>query len=240
MSILHTTFLIHWTGKDFHGPGIELNDDIRNQYIDRLMNVLEYGFFMKPGNETIWGANGEEITGSISRTCFTEIKLSLAKQHATKYGSLGIGVNRKYILERYGGPVFYVQNGRNSNIIENFYKVNSFLNRLSQGIAGIEAIKLEFAVILAYLKNMSERDSEELIYYDELEWRITHLNRLDGKYVTTHDASKFIYRIKIKPDDIKVIVFPDSKTKNMALQRKDIHELINNPICATLDDCQYF
>jgi hypothetical protein len=87
---------------------------------------------------------------------------------------------------------------------------------------------------------MSEEDNEELIYYDELEWRITHLNRLDGTYVTTQDASKYIYRIKIKPDDIKVIVFPDNQTKRMAFQRKDIHELIDNPICATLNDCGHF
>ena len=234
MSILHTKFLIHWTGKDFHQPQNELSDDIRNQYIDRLIDVLQHGFFMKPGNETIWGTNKASITGRISRTCFTEIKLSLAKEHATKYGSLGIGVNRKYVLERYGGPVFYVQNGSNSNIIENFYKVLLFLDKHK------EEIKKEFAIICGYLKNMSEKDQEELSYYDELEWRITHLNRLDGKYVTTQDASNYIYRIKIKPEDIKVIVFPDIKTKNMTLIRSDINKLIDNPICVTLDDCQDF
>jgi len=234
MSILHTKFLIHWTGNDFHQPQNGLKDDIRNQYTDRLIDILQHGFFMNPGNETIWGANDASITGRISRTCFTEIKLSLAKQHATKYGSLGIGVNREYVLERYGGPVFYVQNGSNSNIIENFCKVLSFLDGQN------EKIKDEFAVICGYLKNMGEKDSEDLCYYDELEWRITHLRRLDEKYVTTQDANKHIYRIKIKPVDIKVIVFPDIKTKNMTLMRSDINKLIDNPICVTLDDCQYF
>ena len=80
-----------------------------------------------------------------------------------------------------------------------------------------EKIKDEFAVICGYLKNMSKKDCDELCYYDELEWRITHLRRLDEKYVTTQDATNHIYRIKIKPDDIKVVVFPDIKTKNMTL-----------------------
>lgn len=132
MSILHTKFLIHWTGKKWLQN--ELCDDIRNQYINRLIDVLQHGFFMKPGNETIWGANKASITAHISRTCFTEIKLSLAAQHAKKYGSLGIGVNRKYVLERYGGPVFYVQNGINSNIIENVYKVFNFLDKHNKEI----------------------------------------------------------------------------------------------------------
>ena len=87
---------------------------------------------------------------------------------------------------------------------------------------------------------MGEKDSEDLSYYDELEWRITHLRRLDEKYVTTQDATKHIYRIKIKPEDIKVIVFPDIKTKNITLKRRDMNKLIDNPICVTVDDCQYF
>ena len=236
-SILHSKFLVHWTGggqTDFHNSHCALNDDIRNKYVDRLLNTLQLGFFMKRGNETIWGANNQNVTASISRVCFTEIKLSLAKQHAGKYGLLGIGVSRHYVLERFGGPVFYVQNGRLSNVVENFHKVSQFL------LGQPKEVRDEFSVLTGYLKNMSERDNQELLYYDEMEWRVVHLNRLDGKYVSTQDPTNFIYRLLINPTDIKVIVFPDSRTKTMALQRPDLHALIDNPIFVTLEECENF
>ena len=232
MSALHTRFLVHWTGKEWGNE--PLDDDLRSKYIERLMDDLQHGFYMQPGDERLWGANQAEITPRIARTCFTEIKLSLAMKHAEKYGRLGIGVDRRYVLERFGGPVFYVQSGDTSNIIENFWKVWSFLREQKSDIAD------EFAVICGYLKNMSDRNCAELVYYDELEWRITHLRRLDGKYLTTQDAARHIYRIKIKPDDVKVLVFPDDRTKSMALQREDIRRLLNNPICCTLTDADNF
>lgn len=232
MSVLHSRFLIHWTGKDWAGE--PLDDKVRGKYIERLVDDLRHVFYMQPGDETLYGANHASITPRIARTCFTEIKLSLAKEYATKYGLLGIGVDRRYVLERFGGPVFYVQSGDSSNIVENCWKVWSFLDGQNKGIAD------EFAVILGYLKNMSDKNCEELTYYDELEWRITHLTRLDGEYLTTQDAARHIYRIKIMPDDVKVVVFPDGRTKYMALQRAEIRELLNNPICCALADTQDF
>lgn len=212
-----------------------LCDKIRNQYLERLKDILKNGFVMNKGNETIYGMDGSKITAGISRTCFTEIKLSLAKQHASRYGSLGIGVDRNFVLERCGGPVFYIQNGNHSNIIENFSKVLSYLQNNNQHICD------EFGIICGYLKNMSDQNEDSLKYYDEMEWRITHLTRLNEKYFQTQNESKHIYRIMIvDTSDIKVLVFPDGKTKEMALNNSDIIKLIENPICTTLDDCEHF
>ena len=48
MTILHTKFLVHWTGKDFHKPLTNpLDDRIRKHYVDRLADVLRNGFLMQ-------------------------------------------------------------------------------------------------------------------------------------------------------------------------------------------------
>jgi len=111
MSIIHSKFLVHWTGKDFHTPEAVLDDNIRKQYIDRLIDILTNGLFMNKNEEEterIYDSEGGWIQSAVSRTCFTEIKLSQAKKHAESYGQLGIGVEREFVTSRYGNPVFYV------------------------------------------------------------------------------------------------------------------------------------
>ena len=44
-------------------------------------------------------------------TCFTEIRLSASDVHAQQYGRLGFGFSRRFVIERYGGPVHYIYGG---------------------------------------------------------------------------------------------------------------------------------
>jgi hypothetical protein len=239
MTMLHTKFLVHWTGKTFHAPPTNpLDDKIRKHYVTRLADVLRNGFLMQKNtqeSERIYDAENRWVQAAISRTCFTEIKLSMAKSHAQEYGHLGIGVTREFVIERYGNPVFYVTNGDHSNIVTCARKVHDFLDKTNQDMLA------EFGTLLCYFKKMSEQNSNDLQYYDELEWRITHLIRLEQEgLVTVEDTSQHIYRIKLKSEDVKVLVFPDKQTKDMALENKDIVSLIHKPICVTMDDCENF
>jgi hypothetical protein len=235
-SILHTQFLVHWTGKDFHDPvAIDtLTDALRDRYLERLIDDIQNGFYMRPGTEHIHGSNRAPINVSGPRTCFTEIKLTQARNHAQLYGRLGIGVLREFVLERQGNPVFYVQNGDNSAIVENMDRVRG---KLSDGSDELK----QFEVLLAYAKAMSDDDSSELRYYDELEWRVVHLDRLVPKYFYEEDKSKKIYRVRLKPTDVKLVVFPDSETKEKAIRDERLALFLSTgPILVTLDDCEHF
>lgn len=238
MALLHTKFLVHWTGKDFHTPTNALDDNIRSQYITRLIDTLKNGFFMQRNTEEIekiYDVENGWIQAAIARTCFTEIKLSFAKRHAQRYGNLGIGVTREYILKRYGNPVFYVSNGKYCNIGVCARKIRDYLVRNNTDILE------EFGIFLGYLKKMGERNSDDLIYYDELEWRITHLKRLEEEdYIVPQDRSNHIYRIKLSREDIKVLIFPDETTKSLALKNNDFSNSADNPICVTMSDCENF
>lgn len=239
MSIIHSKFLVHWTGKDFHSPETILDDNIRKQYIDRLTDILTNGFFMQKNEavtERIYTPEGEWIQSAISRTCFTEIKLSQAEKHAKSYGRLGIGVDREYVISRYGNPVFYITNGDHSNICACARKVLKYLEQQKR-----DDIITEFAIIQTYFKKMGEKNSEILQYYDESEWRITHLTRLErtGALIPQNEK-EYKYRIKLSKEDVKTIVFPDEETKTLALNNQDIRNRIDNPICVTVEDCKNF
>jgi len=197
---------------------------------------LKNGFEMGKGKEEIFDLDGKLLETFISRVCFTEIKLSLARKHAKRYGSLGLGVDRDFVLKRYGNPVFYIKSG-NSNVAVNANKVLEFLKK--QDNTG--EILLEYRTLLAYFKNMNDRGSNDLRYYDELEWRITHLNRLEdeGRLLVV-DRTNHLYLLKLKPADVKVLVFPDEKTKTQAFNDTRFSKLIEKPICLTVDDCENF
>jgi len=259
MSIVHSKFIVHWTGKDFdperNYSSKLMPDKIRQLYIERLIDDLKDGFYMWKGKkeeretEKIYDCEDGWLQPEISRVCFTELKLSMAGDHAKKYGLLGIGVDRDFILKRYGNPVFYVMNGK-SNTIVNARKVFNFfmdeIKKLEQVSAQdaklrkLKGIKLEFDTLLAYFKKMNDKENE-LNLYDELEWRITHLSRLeDENLLKVIDKDNHIYRVRLTKEDIKVIVFPDRETKDVVFKYPDFLTLINNPICVTLDDCEHF
>ncbi len=236
MTILHTKFLVHWAGKEFHKPpNAPLDDNLRNKYVQTLICILKNGFEMRRGTEEIYDLDNKLLETFVSRVCFTEIKLSLARKHSQQYGSLGLGVDRDFVLNAYGNPVFYMKNGK-SNVAVNANKVLEFLRRTDNA----DDILLEFRTLLAYFKNMNEGE-DDLKYYDELEWRVTHLIRLENEgRLTVLNRANHQYLLKLEPEDIKVLVFPDEKTKKKAFEDPRFSELIDTPICLTINDCENF
>lgn len=241
---IHSKFLIHWTGKDINPYNRKLDTDMRKKYVKRLKDVLRKGLYMKPGEEKIYGKNNKWIKAEIARVCFTEIKLTQTEKHAKRYGELGIGFNRNFVLEREGNPVFYVQNGDKGHIIENFVVLRDLMDELSADKAKTK----ELEIILGYLKNMSCRNENELKYYDEMEWRIVHIDRLTGpdNYIQDNGEitkeGKKIYRLKIQSKDTHLVVFPDNETVRLALKDEEISEFFKSymPTLIVLDDCKNF
>ena len=235
---IHSKFLIHWTGKDFDS-GNNINNDIRKEYVKRLKNICEQGFRMNPGTEKIWGINNKWIEITISRICFTEIRLSQTQEPPKRFGKLGIGVHRDFVIERHGNPVFYVQSGDKGIVVENLDILYGFVKKKSKtGDKMIETLD----IILGYLKNMSDQNQSELKYYEEMEWRIVHLDELMDKYISKKDKEKNVYRLNLKPEDIRTIIFPDYKTLTLALKNKTIKNFFKKhiPTITTLDDCENF
>ena len=74
-----------------------------------------------------------------------------------------------------------------------------------------------------------------------MEWRLVY-NKNRNRIHFTGDENKGFLRVKFDASDVKVIIFPDERIKQIALQNKTIRDFFSNhmPIMATLDDCHSF
>jgi hypothetical protein len=114
---IHSDFLVHWTGKDIdkdHHPKWESDvhsktgDRVTELYLDRLRDILTYGLWMSDeGARKFRVGSSEIVIPPTPQCCFTELKLSESRRHASLYGRLGIGVKRPFAFERSGRPVAY-------------------------------------------------------------------------------------------------------------------------------------
>ena len=126
-----------------------------------------------------------EVPG-VPMICFTELRLSQVQAHTRKYGKLGIGFDRKWLMKLPGAnPVFYVSNNECGVPSTN---LNGIVNEMEK----INALRL----FLAYVKPMSDRRPElksPLSNYDEMEWRMVEWETLkqDGRDITETDCHGF-------------------------------------------------
>lgn len=234
---IHSQLLVHWTGRDLHDAGdcrSPIDDSIRKEYVARLRDTCQNGLFMNRAHESIHGRTYELSVSSL-RVCFTEIRLSAAHDHASRYGFLGIGVHRTFALERGGNPVFYVQSGEKGTINHNLTVVG---NSLKQDGNRWRAYELVFG----HLKNMSEPNSAHLKYYDEMEWRIVAFQQGLGSLFVPDPIHKGASRLVLQPVDVRLLVLPDPETMKMALSDSMILEFIKAgaPSVTTVDASENF
>lgn len=226
---IHSKILVHWTGKeDFeHLPEAEK----ARKYLDRLKDYYENGLFLKRNTEAV--IRKKKIKNLV-RLCFTEIRLSQTKTHAARYGKLGIGFIRDFVLNRGGRPVIYIPFKADVCFLEDC------LRTAYDKSADHEDVHRALKWIMAYVKRMSEKEGGDE-YYEEMEWRIVYDETPDNKFFAKgHERNT--YRLGFKPSDVKVIVFPNEKIKQMALKDKTMAHFLSQhmPTIVTLDDCDNF
>ena len=169
------------------------------------------------------------------RICFTEIRLSQANEHARRYGKLGIGFARKFIMHRGGRPVIYVPYEPHDGLLENSIKT---VHERSKDKPDLEDIHRSAKYILTHVKRMWDENNDE--FFEEMEWRLVYDESPDNEHFEAVGSG--VFRFKFVPSDIKVVIFPDKDTKKAALEDDYVGKLLSEhmPIMATLDDCSNF
>jgi hypothetical protein len=166
---------------------------------------------MMTPEEKLSGRNGSWVAYDAPMTCFTEVRLSRAREHADRYGFMGLAFERQFVLERRGGPVHYAASDGNDVIVGN---VHALLKTLLQGSRERDYL----AMNSAFIKAMSSSTSPgSLDLLEEFEWRIVHMDQMEtaGKMVAT-GLPKPAYRIPFGASDLKLLVFPDEQTVQLA------------------------
>jgi len=225
-----------------------LHPAVQVGYAELARDILLNGFWMTRPPEQLmgWvvGSDNDQLCSSarstIDVTCFTEVRLSQAEEHSKQYGLLGIGVERKFVLDRRGGPVHYVRNGPRETVVGNSLALFWYLQEKD---AQVQAELMRRNI--GFLKPMSNPGEDDYAYLDEHEWRIIHSHEEEkrGLIVRTGLERPF-YRIPVQPADVRLIVFPDADTRRLATDDEQIRSFFLRekklPIFLTLEDCRDF
>jgi hypothetical protein len=106
-----------------------------DEYVDALRKTLKPAC-KESGNlraKGLWMTkNRERILRDVfqydwAMTCFTEIKLSNVREHTKRYGKLGFGFSRDFVMERHGAPVHYVAGTDEDTITAHSFKLYRIL-----------------------------------------------------------------------------------------------------------------
>lgn len=266
---VHSDFLIHWTGEDIdrkHDPNwytkrsSKTKQECTKAYVDRLESILEYGLWMTvPEKREIQQEKNYRRT---PRTCFTELKLSESRSHADKYGRLGIGVKRPFVIKRMGRPVLYYDTNiartdwfrkqcyadlEDKSLLKFFKPMNSKKKRINYDLFGESEWRIIFNKVLlsrnykSVVNPRNRNQSKHFKYYETLSKR----SKQKLKYLLPLDSW------------LAMIIYPSLQVKNKAQSNGGIVSLIkkikgdkndpvykieggNWPIELCLDDCVHF
>ena len=103
-----------------------------------------------------------------------------------------------------------------------------------------------FSVNLSFIKNMSGPNKDDFTYLNEQEWRIVHTYSQEesGNLVST-GVQKPRYRIPVQLADVRLVVFPDDKTRTDARSDPKLNSWFQDPaalspILLSLEECGHF
>jgi Putative abortive phage resistance protein AbiGi, antitoxin len=257
---MRSDFLVHWTGKDIRGA--ENSGQLTNpktidansaeKYVTRLESILKNGLKMSRPQEKIIGGERSaripitQIVHSPPIVCFTENRLSQTFQHSSRYGFLGLAVDRKFVLDRYGGPVQYLRNHTDECLVAKLEELAEFL------ISGAQAGKNEFVdaanafshAACFYKAMSSEENSDSFDLLEEFEWRIVrtaHQIQCGNIIEVTNDD----FYLKLNPNDVKMIVSPNAEIRSRIASNMGITKWMRTgrpdfPPVLTVEECAHF
>jgi hypothetical protein len=271
-------FLVHWIGKDIHCRRPQAGDDDcrarggqcacqidhrvlsdqdRERYLSHLQGALAKGLWMTKPRESITGYKGVSLSFQPMVTCFTELKLSQTRSHTGRYGCLGLGFSRAFVIERLGCPVHYLSGTDDDAIVANLDAVRNVLIGLER--SNIPAVSKGHPVqvrrvrdalehTIAFLKRMWEATPGDYGYLEEMEWRIVQADRMEckGRLVPTGQDLPEV-RIPFTHDELKLLILPDDVTRRrlyaceeMMKWFEDERGQLHLPVIATVEECLQF
>ncbi len=108
---IHKQQLFHWIGSHIEDKaGAKgLDDALREEYVACLRGALENGLWVKKPRDPDQIKDGKLVKVTRPITCFTEWSLGQSLAHTTRYGRLGLGFPKRFVISRGGQPIVYVR-----------------------------------------------------------------------------------------------------------------------------------
>ncbi len=250
-SQLHQSLLFHWTQPaDEKGSSTKIADECkfipkavpktkpeRDKFIEHLSLILTTGlrFGIQKCNHV------EQITPAIKTTrriiSFSEWGVGSSSEHARRYGHIGLGFTRKYIMIHGGRPVIYINNQKTDpvrkamiKLLESSTKDGTLLHH-AQVVASLLKIykdprKPSDPRLEIKARREGRTPDEDSTF--ALDFGKAHGNLEDREWrILDFDIQDVTPRIlPCEPGKLAMIVMPDHKTLSLALQDDRIREIV--------------
>lgn len=209
--------------------------------IDILLSILNNGFYPHICEEdmSIVLPNYSKKIIGIPMVCFTDISLQYSEKHRKQYGLYGIGLTKKWAVEKKISPIsYFVQNSAAWKLYNTIQKeVLSMLDENKIEKNKSERIIKLFIEYAGYIKPYSDNILDPVVkpFYEENEWRYTppFANSPDSKisnWILTEDLTqqnkkalnnlmKEQYTLRFTPNDVTEIILSNENEKNYLFEK---------------------
>jgi hypothetical protein len=246
-SQLHRRLLFHWTGKTGGRANKPQTRQDRMKYLDILASILDKGLrFSKPGQEHTEWIEKDLVEAKHQMLCFSEWGMTESAAHSGRYGYMGLGFTRRFVINKGGRPVIYVNNTKS----DPFRKAILGLIGFAKDAAPDNAKVLRHAEQLSgYLKAYHfKKDTGNRLANDGLKKGkdskrprkrpeddhlriqfggvLANLEDREWRLLSCSNVASADTYLCFKPGELAMIVFPDHQTLTLAMRDSSMMNLI--------------
>lgn len=198
-----------------------------------LVSILKDGFWPRYCMEYCWGNKNL----AIPMVCFCDIPISQIRNHINNYGKYGIGVSKKWAIDKELTPLLYFSY-KNKSLYKVLKEYASKLNKPSTNNVCMEERMLYFAkrVTASQKEKELRSDSKKKKFYNEREWRFVPkinedihleilLNERRESDIYKEQCDNFSEKTKnqkliISASDVNYIFIPESERDTLISELK--------------------
>ncbi len=154
---VHKRQLFHWIGGHLEGKSLGKQEK-RRGYLDCLKGSLGQGLWLTRSSQELEADHAGETPLHVQpMVCFTDNRLSECAYHAANYGKLGLGFPKRFVIDRFGGPVNYVSHKKVRNLYFKYiYDVARHLE--TTNVDGSNDLMIDkLGYVMSFLKPISKR-----------------------------------------------------------------------------------
>jgi hypothetical protein len=238
---IHRRLLFHWT-KPPSGILKPKNSAQRKDFVRHIEMILKAGLrFSVPQDKDHEYLVKDEFEIKRPMVCFTESTVGESGPHSQRYGSIGFGFTRRFILKNHGRPVIYFDRAREAvftksilialraarqssskSVREHVDRIVSFMKAYNMPGNKVGIVQ----PLLPEIKTRKKADSHDHLRIrfgglrknlEDREWRVV-LNKHGEN--TTH-------YLEFSAGQLALLVLPDHQTLSLALNESRIVEKLH-------------
>ena len=128
---VHERLVFHWIGSHLENDSSLDAEAKSNRYVECLRNSLspDQGLWLNPPRVNDVLGKNEQFKVTLPICCFTETSLDEIHEHSSRYGRMGLGFPKKFVLDNGGRPVNYIKDHSSDPTLKSWEKLQEILEQ---------------------------------------------------------------------------------------------------------------